>query len=183
MKKFLLGALLVAMLTVIVYPAMAWDAAKQEDFGLDKNGMHWWLLDYGKDETSGAPFAIVRKYYSNKKVKEETVELIMSKFGISGEIAGSLYFTEYGYEYTEDGKQFALTYLCHYDMLGHEIRKTEYGTDDNPKTFSAIPAGSTPAKAAVYIFGKSKSTATSTKSTTSTKSSVPSNRIVRAKKK
>ena len=181
MKKFVLCALLVAMFVALASPVMAWDAAKQKALGQDANKMTWYILDYGKDEKTGVPFAVARKYYSNATIKNETIELLMSKFGISPEVAGSLYFTEYGYEYTEDGKQFALTYLRHHDMLGAEIHGTEYGTPSNPKTFAAIPAGSTPAKAAAYIFGKS--TVTTPKKAEAKKTTVPAKRVVRAKKK
>ena len=182
MKKFVLSALLVAMLVALGSPVMAWDAAKEGDLKRDANNMQWYLVSFGKDENTGIPYAITRKYYTNTTIKNETIELLMSKFGISPEVAGSLYFTEYGYEYTEDGKQFALTYLRHHDMLGHEIHGTEYGTEDNPKTFAGIPAGSAPAKAANFLFGKSKA-ATTTKSTTTSTSTVPAKRVVRAKKK
>ena len=178
MKKFMLCTLLAAMLAVIAAPAMGWDMAKQVALGQDKNKMTWYLLDYGKD-SNNVPFAISRKYYTNTSIKNETIELLMSKFGISPEVAGSLYFTEYGYEYTPDGKQFAMTYLRHYDMLGNEIHGTEYGTEENPKTFIATPAGSTPAKGASYALGKS-----AVKSASSAKSStVPAKRVVKATKK
>ena len=180
MKKFVLCALLVAMGVAFGSPVMAWDAAKDGDLKRDANNMQWYLVSFGKDATTGVPYAITRKYYTNTTIKNETIELLMSKFGISPEVAGSLYFTEYGYEYTEDGKQFALTYLRHHDMLGHEIHGTVYGTDANPKEFAAIPAGSAPAKAAAFIFGKSKA-ATTTKATTN--NTVPAKRVVRAKKK
>lgn len=177
MKKLVLAVLLVALVAMLASPVMAWDAAKQKALGQDSNKMTWYLLDYGKD-SNGVPFAISRKYYTNTNVKNETIELLMSKFGISPEVAGSLYFTEYGYEYTQDGKQFAVTYLRHYDMLGNEIHGTEYGTDDNPKTFAAIPAGSTPAKGANYALGK-----TTTTKTTTAKKSVPTKKVTTKKKK
>ena len=179
-KKLILCALLVAVIAAFASPVMAWDAAKQKALGQDKNKMTWYLLDYGKD-ANGVPYAISRKYYTNTTIKNETIELLMSKFGISPEVAGSLYFTEYGYEYNKEGNQFALTYLRHYDMLGNEIHGTEYGTEENPKTFAGIPAGSTPAKGAAYALGKS---ATTTKSTakSSSASSVPTKKV-KAKKK
>ena len=176
MKKLLSVALLVAIIAAFASPVMAWDAAKQKALGQDKNKMTWYLLDYGKD-SDGVPFAISRKYYTNTTIKNETIELLMSKFGISPEVAGSLYFTEYGYEYNKDGSQFALTYLRHYDMLGNEIHGTEYGTDDNPKTFAGIPAGSTPAKGVAYALGK----ATTAKSTS--KSAVPTKKVTAKSKK
>ena len=177
MKKLVLVALLVAIIAAFASPVMAWDAAKQKALGQDKNKMTWYLLDYGKD-SDGVPFAISRKYYTNTTIKNETIELLMSKFGISPEVAGSLYFTEYGYEYTPDGKQFAETYVRHYDMLGNEIHGTEYGTEDNPKTFAGIPAGSTPAKGASYALGKA-TTSTAKKST----GSVPTKKVTAKSKK
>ena len=181
MKKFVVFALLLALVTALASPVMAWDAAKQKNLGQDKNKMTWYLLDYGKDET-GTLFAISRKYYTNTTIKNETIELLMSKFGLSPEVAGSLYFTEYRYDYTPDGKQFAMKYLRHYDMLGNEIHGTEYGTDDNPLTFTANPAGSTPAKGAAYALGKTPSQ-TATKKSGSKSSTVPASRVVRATKK
>ena len=174
MKKLVLITLLVAIITAFASPVMAWDAAKQKALGPDKNKMTWYLLDYGKD-SNGVPYAISRKYYTNTNIKNETIELLMSKFGISPEVAGSLYFTEYGYEYSNDGKQFALTYLRHYDMLGNEIHGTEYGTEDNPKTFAGIPAGSTPAKGVNYALGKATTT-------TAKKSAVPTKKVTTKKK-
>ena len=169
------------MLVALGSPVMAWDAAKEGDLKRDANNMQWYLVSFGKDENTGIPYAITRKYYTNTTIKNETIELLMSKFGISPEVAGSLYFTEYGYEYTEDGKQFALTYLRHHDMLGHEIHGTEYGTDENPKTFAPILAGSTPAKGASYALGKTPAAAP--KSTSAKSSTVPAKRVVRATKK
>lgn len=183
MKKLLVCALLLGLLVTIVSPVMAWDAAKQKSLGQDANKMTWYLLDYGKD-TNGVPYAISRKYYTNATIKNETIELLMSKFGISPEVANSLYFTEYGYEYTPDGRQFALTYLRHFDMLGNEIHGTVYddSTEATTKTFAAIPAGSTPAKGVAYALGRTPTTTTTTrKATTTKKSTVPAKRVVRKK--
>lgn len=180
MKKFVVCALLLGLLVALASPVMAWDAAKQKALGQDANKMTWYILDYGKDD-NGVPYAVSRKYYTNTTVKNETIELLMSKFGISPEVAGSLYFTEYGYEYTPDGNQFAVTYLRHYDMLGNEIHGTVYddSSEATAKTFAAVPAGSTPAKGAAYALGKSTTTATKT---TTKKSSVPAKRVVRKSK-
>ena len=184
MRKIILSALLIALIAAMSVPALAWDASKQQALGQDKNKMTWYILDYGKD-SNGVPFAISRKYYTNTTIKNETIELLMSKFGISPEVAGSLYFTEYGYEYTPDGKQFALTYLRHYDMLGNEIHGTVYdnSTEATQKTFTAIPAGSTPAKGAQYAIGKAPSATKKAASTKKSSSTVPAKRVVRAKKK
>ena len=188
MKKLLACALLVGLLVALSSPVFAWDSAKQVNLGQDKNKMTWYLLDYGKNE-AGVPFAISRKYYTNATIKNEMIELLMSKFGLSPEVAGSLYFTEYGYEYTPDGKQWALAYLRHYDMLGNEIHGTVYEGEE--KTFSSVAAvGSAHAvyKGAVRATGKTPTAASSTtasKSTAAKKSTptVPAKRVVRAKKK
>ncbi len=179
MKKLVVFALLVAVIAAFASPVMAWDAAKQKALGQDKNKMTWYLLDYGKD-SDGVPFAISRKYYTNATIKNDTIELLMSKFGISPEVAGSLYFTEYGYEYDKEGKQFAQTYVRHYDMLGNEIHGTEFGSEENPKTFIAVSAvpGSTPAKGAAYALGKTPAT----QKAASSKSAVPTKKV-KAKKK
>lgn len=189
MKKFVVSALIIALIAAVSVPAMAWDASKQKALGQDKNKMTWYILDYGRD-SNGVPFAISRKYYTNTTIKNETIELLMSKFGISPEIAGSLYFTEYGYEYTNDGKQFAQSYVRHYDMLGNEIHGTVFdnSTETTQKTFIALSAvaGSTPYKAAPYALGRPVTTTATKTTTTTTKkatSTVPVNRVVRAKKK
>lgn len=189
MKKFAVCALIIGLVVVMAVPSFAWDAAKQKALGQDKNKMTWYILDYGKD-TNGVPFAVSRKYYTNTTIKNETIELLMSKFGLSPERAGSLYFTEYGYEYTPDGKQFAETYVRHYDMLGNEIYGTVYdgSSEAATKKFIAVSAvaGQTPAKAAAYAVGKSAAAeekkATPAKKSTKKSSTVPAKRVVRAKK-
>ena len=184
MKKLVVCALLMGLIIALASPVMAWDAAKQKNLGQDGNKMQWYLLDYGKNE-AGVPYAISRKYYTNTTIKNETIELLMSKFGTSPEVANSLYFTEYGYEYTADGKQFAQTYVRHYDMLGNLIHGTDYEGEN--KTFASVAAAGR--KHAVYqgatlALGKAPAPATTQKAASTTKStSVPKSRVVRAKKK
>ena len=86
MKKFVLCALLLGLTVGAASPVLAWDAAKQKDLGQDRVKMTWYILDYGKN--NGTPYAIARKYYTNTAIKEETVDLLMSKFGLSPEVAG-----------------------------------------------------------------------------------------------
>ena len=184
MKKFIVCALLMGLLISLASPVLAWDAAKQKNLGQDSNKMQWYILDYGKD-SNGVPFAISRKYYTNTTVKNETIELLMSKFGLSPEVAGSLYFTEYGYEYTPDGKQYALTYLRHYDMLGNELHGTVYEGEN--KTFASTAAAGS--KHAVYqgaslALGKAPTSTAAKKTTTTTTkkaTTVPAKRVVRKK--
>lgn len=180
MKKFVLCALLLGLLVALASPVFAWDASKQKDLKQDANKMQWYLLDYGKD-SADIPYAVSRKYYTNATIKNETIELLMSKFGLSPEVAGSLYFTEYRYEYTPDGKQYAMTYLRHYDMLGNELHGTEY--EGEAKTFSPVAnAGPTHAvtQGANFALGKKVVEAAPKKAAKSTKkSSVPAKRVVR----
>ena len=147
-KKLVLVLLVVAAVACVAVPAMAWDPAKQKDLGQDGVKMQWYLLDYGTKE-NGTPFAVVRKYYTNETIKRETIDLLMSKYTLSPEIAGSLYFTEYEYEYSKDGKQFAVAYLRHYDMLGNEIYGTVYddSSDAVKKAFVLVDPKSIPGKA------------------------------------
>ena len=182
MKKFVLCALLLGLIVGAASPVLAWDAAKQTNLGQDHVKMTWYLLDYGKNKD--VPYAIARKYYTNTAIKEETVDLLMSKFGLSPEVAGSLYFTEYGYEYTPDGKQFAVTYLRHYDMLGNEIYGTEYNgsSEATKKTFAAIDPKHAAGKGAAYALGKTPSAASGKKAATTVKTKTPAKRVVRKKK-
>jgi hypothetical protein len=139
-RKFMVLALLAAMVFAAL-PAAAWDPEKQQNLGLDHVNMQWWILDYGiKDD--GTPYSVARKYYTNEKIKQDTIELLMSKFDYSPEVAGSLYFTEYEFEYTKDGSQFATAYLRHYDMLGQEIHGTVYddSTEATKKAFTGVIA-------------------------------------------
>ena len=170
MKKFTMCALLLGLVIALASPVFAWDESKTKDLGRDGNNMQWWLLEYGKN-AEGKNYAITRKYYTNAKIKNETIELLMSKFGTSPEVANSLYFTEYGYEYTDDGKQFAMTYLTHYDRLGNEIHGTVYDDSSEATKKNFLGITGIPAKAASYVFGRKISSAPSTKSTSSNSSS------------
>ena len=124
--NFMLPALLV-VLTCFVSSATEFetefDPQKQVYLGLDHVGMLWYIMDYGIGE-DGTPFAVTRRYFTNEDIRQEIIEILISRFGHSREIAGTLYFTEFGYEYTEDGRQFAITYIRHRDQLGNDIHGT-----------------------------------------------------------
>jgi hypothetical protein len=154
-KKTVLLLVLVAVICVAV-PASAWDPAKQKNLGQDHVKMQWYILDYGIQDA--LPYAVTRKYYTNEAIKKETIDLLMSKYSLSPELAGSLYFTEYGYEYTKDGKLFAVTYLRHYDMLGNEIYGTVFdgSSDAVQRTFVAVDPKSAAGKAYPLAVGKTQ---------------------------
>jgi hypothetical protein len=136
-KKVALLVLLAAAVVCSALPAAAWDAAKQKDLGQDHVKMQWYLLDYGTED--GVPYAVARKYYTSESIKKDTIDLLMSKYGLAPDLAGSLYFTEYRYEYTPDGKQFAVVYLKHYDMQGEEIYATVYDDSSDAVKKAFIP--------------------------------------------
>ena len=152
MKKYVLLTVTFLAAFAAAYsalPAAAWDAEKRVDLGLDRIGMRWHILDYGTKE-DGTPFAVARKFYTNEQERQKIIELLMSKFGYSEEVSGSLNSTEYEYEYTEDGKLFAVTYLRHQDMLGNEIHGTVYddSSAETKKVFSPVVADQAVGKAA-----------------------------------
>ena len=133
--------ILALLLTAVCFalPVAAWDPAKQKNLGLDHVKMQWYIFDYGVRE-DGTPFAVARKYYTNDEIRNETIKLLMSKFGYSAEQAGKLNSTEYGYEYTKDGKQFAVMYLLHCEQDGQEIHRTIFddSAEDKKKVFAAV---------------------------------------------
>ena len=136
--KSVLLALLVA-LACFKSSAMEFAPEKQVYLGLDHIGMLWYIVDYGIKE-DGTPFAVTRRYYTNEHIRQEIVGLLITNFGHSEEVAGSLYFTEYGYEYTQDGRQFALTYVRHHDQLGGYIHGTVFdgSCESSTRTYSDV---------------------------------------------
>ena len=143
---------LVLLLPVIIVLAISGAAAFAGELvdgnislGQDHVQMTWYLVAYEKaSQETGAPSATVRKYYTNAGIKNETIELLMSKFGLNAEKAGSLYFTEYRYIYSTDLKKFAVGYIRHYDMVGNIVHGTEMNgqTEDTKLSWvSIVPKG------------------------------------------
>ena len=120
------------------------------NFGKDANKMQWYLVNYGKAEEKR--FAVARKYYTNPEEKKKTEDLLVTKFSIEQEKASTLYFTEYRYVYSADAKQFALTYINHYDMVGDIIKGTEY--EEKDQVFYTMTKDMIPWKAYAYASGK-----------------------------
>jgi opacity protein-like surface antigen len=151
MRKAGIVATLV-LLALFVTGFAAFAAVQPVNFGQDHIKMQWYLVNYGED--NGVHFANARKYYTNPEVKAETIELIVEKFGTDQEMANGLYFTEYGYVYSKDGKAFAVTYINHYDMVGNLIRSTEY--EESSREFIGMSKEMIPFKAYPYATGKAK---------------------------
>ncbi len=133
---------IIVLAMLIVTTTTSWGATDPIDLGKDADNMQWYLMKYGYDIE--IPYAIARAYYTNETIKDQTIKFLTTK-GID---ASDLYFTEYRYEYTNDGKQFSMINLKHCDEQGHEIITSEY----IDKTFEDVPENSIPAKCAAYVF-------------------------------
>ena len=140
-------------LVLSVSAAFASAAPQPVNFGQDANKMQWYLMTYGKND-DGIHVATARKYYTNPDEKQKIIDLIVEKFGTEREFASGLYFTEYGYVYSNDGKSFAVTYLNHYNMVGKEIRSTVY--PEGEREFIGMSSNMIPYKAYQYASGKKK---------------------------
>ncbi len=140
-----------ALISVAAIAMAAQTAAPEPvNLGQDANKMQWYLVNYGKGDDFS--FASARKYYTNPDEKSKTIGLICEKFGIDNETASGLYFTEYGYAYSADGKEFAVTYISHYDMGGQMIKSTEYDSPD--REYIKMSKEMIPYKAYPYAVGK-----------------------------
>jgi len=114
-------------------------AERQVYLGMDHVGMLWYIMDYGIRE-NGTPFSVTRRYFTNETIRQEIIEILMDRFDIPPEIANTLYFTEFGYEYTQDGTQFAFTYIRHRDQLGNDIHGTIFdnSSEDSMRTYASV---------------------------------------------
>ena len=104
--------------------------------GKDSYGNTWYLMDYSRS-SSGTIYAVLREYYSDQTTRNERIQALISD-DVPSSKASSLYFSEGRVEYTSDGKQYRLTELTHYDMLGNEIVSETYSN----RTYSDVVANS-----------------------------------------
>ena len=144
MKKIMLLLFIIFMPVISCAPVLAADLLDGiVPLGQDHAQMTWYLLNSGRTSGTGDPFAVVRKYYTNVGVKNETIELLMSKFGLDAEKAGNLYFTEYVYHYSKDLQMFAVGYIRHYDMVDQIIHRTEFDglTNETMLTWVGVVQG------------------------------------------
>ena len=116
--------------TVIDAEKQNWDEAKQQELGHDGEAMKWWLGNYGK--INGIPYVIVRRYYTGNSARYRRA--LRDRLGKKAKDGrdNNLYFTEYGYEYTEDGKHFFEIYARHYNRAG-QLLLEEDGIDETRK--------------------------------------------------
>ena len=148
MKKFVFVVLILAL---FVQPA---SAKKVQTLKTDANKMTWYLIDYGVDY--GTPYAVARKYYTNPSIKQETIEQLESRYGLSRYTASTLYFTEYGWEYSQDGKQVTTTYMVHYDFSGHELYRIDYDDsyESRRRFYSNVTPNTPQSRGYAYAVGK-----------------------------
>ena len=115
--------LVLVFVLIAQFPAYSENSFElQADLGRDPEGSTWYIIDYGR--TSSSAYAVARKYYTAEDVRNDVIDELISEYSVSEETAEQLYFTEYRYDYTADGKQYSEVYEIHYDKLGHQI----YGT-------------------------------------------------------
>lgn len=134
--------------------ALADDAyVKQVNIGQDKSGMTWYLLDYGTKKN--IPYAVARKYYTSDMIKSETIELLTSRYSVPETKAQRLYFTEYKYEYSTDGRQYAEIYRKYYDVAGEEIYGIRFNkrSGARSKHFIKVVKNTIQSKGAAYALG------------------------------
>ena len=136
--KFMLLALLITLICSVLY-ASEFPPERQRYLGLDHVGMLWYIMDFGIRE-DGTPFAVARRYFTNETIRQEIIDILVTRFGHSPEAAGTLYFTEFGYEYTQDGTQFTFTYIRHRDQLGNDIHGTVFdnSSEDTMRTYQSV---------------------------------------------
>jgi hypothetical protein len=138
-QKFILLALLAAMVCSAM-PAAAADFPV--NLGLDHVNMQWWIVNAGV-RPDGTPFAITRRFFTNENIRQEIIEILMTRFGHSAESAGALFGTEFEYEYTQDRTQFAIVRITHFSQPridGNLIHETIFDNsgDDTMRTFQAV---------------------------------------------
>ena len=133
-----------ALLAVIAFTAVPAMAAPEMpvNLGLDHVNMQWWIVNVGKRD-DGTPFAITRRFYTNEAIRQDIVDILMTRFGHPPEVAGALFGTEYEYEYTRDRRQFAVTRITHFSQPrigGNLIHETIFddSAEDRMKTFQAV---------------------------------------------
>ena len=153
-KSHVLVVLVLSILTTVysaspavaLSPLTTLDTKKIRNVGKDPNEMLWYVVEYGTQD--GVPFAVARSYYTNETVKQARITELLSH-NVSPEMAGALYFSEYGYEFTSDGTQASTAYIAHGTqnaMTGH-IRVTE-----QTKAWNSVRDSFAAGKAAEILF-------------------------------
>ena len=149
MRKFFV----VLFMFALVSCAFAEDAFdKQVSIGRDRAGMTWYLIDYGKE--SSVYYAVARKYYTSEAGKNETIEILTSRYSVKESKAKKLQFVEYRYEYSSDQARYAEVSRKYYDGRGNLLCGLEFtGTK---KTYVKVVKDTIQSKGLAYATGKLK---------------------------
>ena len=96
-------------------PLRTLDTEKIRKMGMDidsegRERMLWYVVDYGA--RNGVPFAVVHSYYSNEEIRQAMITNLINA-GVDPDAAYSLFYTEHGYEFSQDGSQFIHAYIAH----------------------------------------------------------------------
>ena len=126
------------------------DFIQQKNLGRDRAGLQWYILSYGSQGSGW--YAVAREYYTSNDAKSETVGKLSGLYGVPSDRAQELYFTEYRFEYTSDGSQYAETSRKYYDKLGEEI----CGYESGYSTYSPVVVNTVHSKGAAYAMGRIK---------------------------
>ena len=138
-QKFILLALLMAVVCSAL-PAAA--TQFPVNLGTDHVNMQWWIVNAGVRE-DGTPFAITRRFFTNETIRQEIIDILMTRFGHPAELAGLLFGTEFEYEYTRDRTQFATVRITHFSqprMDGNLIHQTIFDNscENTMRTYQAV---------------------------------------------
>ena len=121
---------------------------QQVDLGKDNAGYKWWLIGYGPSQTGY--YAVARSYYSTSNLKAETVNKLTGYYRIPYENASKVYFTEYRFEFTPDGNQYAEVSRIFYDDRGNEV----CGYRTGHVVYNPVVRNTIQSKAAAYAMGR-----------------------------
>lgn len=124
------------------------DFTQQKNLGRDRAGLQWYILSYGSHGSGW--YVVAREYYTSDGAKSETVGRLSMRYGVPSDRATELYFTEYRFEYTSDGMQYAEISRKYYDKLGEEI----CGYEPGYSTYYPVALNTVQSKGVAYAMGK-----------------------------
>ena len=125
------------------------------DLGRDHVNMQWWIVNVGVRD-DGTPFAITRRFFTNETIRQEIVEILMTREGLTAENAGALFGTEFEYIYSPDRRQFATVRVTHFSQPrigGNTIFETIFddSREDRMITFHPVDPNHAVGRAAALL--------------------------------
>lgn len=127
----------------MVCSALPVEAAQMPvDLGRDHVNMQWWIVNAGV-RPDGTPFAITRRFFTNETIRQEIIEILMTREGLAAEDANALFGTEFEYIYSPDRSQFATVRVTHFSQPrvgGNLIFETIFddSREDRMRTFHPV---------------------------------------------